>query len=401
MDTQTVGTRTQTVVGLFDSFSDAQAVVRDLEREGFTRDDISIVANDANGEYTSTTRETHKGDSESPEVRSGDTASGAGKGAVIGGVAGLALGLAALAIPGIGPVVAAGPIATALAGAGVGAAAGGLIGALTHLGVPEEDARYYDEGVRQGGALVMVKASGERASRAAEILESSGAENVDKDAHPTIRASGDRGTSERPNATYQQNEREVKVPVVKEDLAVGKRQVNKGGVRVFSHMSEQPVQENVNLREEHVHVDRRPVDREATEADFQNFKEGTIEVRETAEEPVVSKRKRVVEEVAIGKDVTSRTEQVKDNVRQTEVNVEKLPPNEPARTRAVGSTYDDESSPAYRYGSELANDPRYRGKQWNIIEPEVRRNWDTRGEGAWESAKDSIRRGWEKMTGQR
>jgi len=393
MDTQTAGTRSQTVVGLFDSFSDAQAVVRDLEREGFTRDDISIVANDASGEYASRTG----------EGQTGDAAAGAGKGAAIGGVAGLALGLAALAIPGIGPVVAAGPLATALTGAGIGAVAGGLIGALTHMGVPEEDARYYDEGVRQGGALVMVKAAGDRATRAAEILERSGAENVDEDAHPDSGTMAGRtmGSEVNTGNRTMSDDRKMTVPVVKEEIAVGKRAVSKGGVRVYSHMTEEPIRENVNLREEHVRVERHPVDRDANEADFQNFKEGTIEVRETAEEPVVSKRKRVVEEVVVGKDVSSRTEQVADKVRRTEVEVEKIPSSEPARTRSVGSTYDDESSPGYVYGSTLASDARYRGKDWNTIEPEVRRNWEARGEGAWESAKDSVRRGWEKITGQR
>ncbi len=382
----------QTVVGLFDNFSEAQAVARDLEQEGFARGDISIVANDATGEYASKTGEGH----------TGDTVSGMGKGAALGGAAGLALGLAALAIPGIGPIVAAGPLATALTGAGIGAVAGGLIGALTNMGVPEEDAKYYSEGVREGGALVMVKASGDRAHRAATILERSGAANVEENSGTAVPKTTPAKTSAKPLASGARanvtGDREVTLPVVEEEIAVGKRAVSKGGVRVFSEVTEKPVQESVNLRDEHVHVERRPVNRDASEADFQNFQEGTIEVRETAEEPVVSKRKRVVEEVVVGKDVTSRTEQVSDKVRRTDVKVEKIGASESGRA-ASGADY-NESSPGYLYGSSLANDARYRGKEWSAIESDVRRDWDSRGEGTWESAKDSVRRAWEKMTGQ-
>lgn len=166
----------KTVVGLFDTFTEATEVARDLEGQGFSREDISIAANDATGEYAG-------GDLADP-------GSGAGTGAAIGGAAGLALGLVALAIPGVGPIIAAGALATALTGAGIGAVAGGLIGALTHMGVPEEEAGYYTEGVKQGGALVMVKASGDRADRAAAILERSGAEDVDE-REATVRPRGE------------------------------------------------------------------------------------------------------------------------------------------------------------------------------------------------------------------
>lgn len=114
---------------------------------------------------------------------SGDVAAGAGSGAVaggvIGGAAGLMAGLAGLAIPGVGPLVAAGPIVAALAGAGVGAVAGGLIGALRNVGVNDEDAEYYAEAVRRGGALVAVKAEDHRAQDAADIMREHGAIDIE------------------------------------------------------------------------------------------------------------------------------------------------------------------------------------------------------------------------------
>src|SRR5581483_3661143 len=117
---------------------------------------------------------------------------------------------------------------------------------------------------------------------------------------------------------------ELGLPVVKEELKVGKRVVQKGGVRVYSQTSETPVEERVNLREERVRVNREPVNRPATEADFRAGREQVIEVPEYSEEPVVAKEARVVEEVRIGKDATERTETVKDTVRRNDVTVEKL-----------------------------------------------------------------------------
>jgi uncharacterized protein (TIGR02271 family) len=115
---------------------------------------------------------------------------------------------------------------------------------------------------------------------------------------------------------------EVAIPVMEEELQVGKRQVERGGARVRSRVIERPVEEVVRLREERVRVERRPVNRPVTEADLRAFREGTIEVTERAEEPVVSKQARVIEEVVVGKDVGERTETVRDTVRRTEVDVE-------------------------------------------------------------------------------
>ena len=113
------------------------------------------------------------------------------------------------------------------------------------------------------------------------------------------------------------------IPVVEEEIAIGKREVERGGVRVRTEVEERPVQEQVNLREEHVRVERRPVDRPASEADINRAQQaGTLEVREKAEEAVVQKQARVVEEVVVGKEATERTETVRDTVRRTDVEVE-------------------------------------------------------------------------------
>lgn len=164
----------KTIVGSFDSFNEAHQVANDLRAAGFLDSDISIVANNAAGEYRDDPRVTTTKDTDTSA-----TAKGAVTGAVVGGGAGLAASLAGLAIPGIGPIIAAGPIVATLAGAGTGAVAGGLIGGLVDLGVPESDAQYYAESVRRGGALVTVRADESRADEVTAILRRHGAVDIE------------------------------------------------------------------------------------------------------------------------------------------------------------------------------------------------------------------------------
>jgi hypothetical protein len=150
---------TKTVTRLFNRFDDAKAAVAELERMGIPHSDISIVANNADGAYVNDGR-TVTADEKAREAGD-DAGKGATVGAGLGGAAGLLAGLGMLAIPGLGPVVAAGWLAStavgAVAGAAAGGAAGGLVGALTKDGVDERDAHVYSEGVRRGGSLVSAR----------------------------------------------------------------------------------------------------------------------------------------------------------------------------------------------------------------------------------------------------
>lgn len=386
----------KTIVGLFDNFNDAQSVVSDLVNAGFDRSKISMVANDASGQYSTSlgsgggsgegvVRDTDS--SAGPVAESAGT--GAKAGAYVGGALGLLAGLGALAIPGVGPVIAAGPIMTALGstalGAGLGAATGGLIGGLVGLGVPDEEAGYYSEGVRRGGTLVTVSADDAMAQRAVDILNRHNAVDIDQrgsyyqqsgytgfdtsrpaytaDELTTYRASNPNvyGTTRSTTAdtmatpaatttsatattsgtamtggtqTVEAGDR-VAIPIVEEQIAVGKREVERGGARIHTRVEERPVSEQVNLREEHVTVERHAVNQPATDATAA-FREGTIEVTERSEVPVVSKEARVVEEVVIGKEATQRTETVSDTVRRTDVDVEEI--NTSTSTGTTGTT---------------------------------------------------------------
>ena len=342
----------KTVIGLFDNYAEAQTVVRELLGEGFADSDISVMAKDSKPGNTVVEYVEEDG-----EKQIQDMAKGAGAGAAIGGLAGLLVGLASLAIPGVGPVIAAGPLATFIAGAGIGATAGGLISGLTRLGVPENDANFYAEGVRRGGTLVSVNAADERADHAVAVMKRHGAVEIDKRAaewrqdgwtgfdesatHAAFEAytqgPGDKPTPNRDSDVTAEHQRipaqaigqgQVAMPVVEEKLEVGKREVDRGGVRVQSHVTETPVEENIQLREEHVHVERRPVDYTFHGSESEAFQESIVEIKEAYEELIVKKKARVVEEVIVGKDVEQRTETVRETLRRTDVEVEPLRPEQ-------------------------------------------------------------------------
>lgn len=165
------------VAGLFDDWKSAMAAITDLKAAAFTGDQIGVAMRDrtAQGRLV-----------EETETQAAEGAvSGAVGGGLLGALAGYLIGIGALAIPGIGPVLAGGALATAfgiaggtaVAGAGIGAAAGGVVGGLVGLGFPETEARHFEAGIRSGRVLVIVKA-GERSKEAVEILERQGADTA-------------------------------------------------------------------------------------------------------------------------------------------------------------------------------------------------------------------------------
>lgn len=182
----------------------------------------------------------------------------------------------------------------------------------------------YSTAAEGGKPVIMVKAQSDaEAARAVSILDSHGAIDVHDQAKESTNGSSKQGAITGSTATKSVNNNQ-KIPVVEEQWAVGKRKVEQGGVRVYTRESSRPVEETVNLREEHVIVERHPTNRPATQADLNAGKERIIEVRTTREEPVVSKTAKVVEEVEIAKTATERQQTVRDTVRRTDVDVEKL-----------------------------------------------------------------------------
>jgi uncharacterized protein (TIGR02271 family) len=303
---------------------------------------------------------------------------------------------------------------------------GGFFRSLFGTDEHREHHDVYAESVRRGSYVLTVDAeSEEQADRASEIMGRFNPIDIDersthwkKQGWSGYDASApqlSRDEIEKERSAYAQTRtadtsKTSAIPVIEEELKVGKRVVQRGGIRVFQRVRETPVQESVELREEHVKVKRRPVNKPATQADLAAFKEGSLEMRESAEEAVVSKTARVVEEVVVGKEVTQRTEQINDTVRRTDVDIERLGASEDdAEFRRhwqtaygkSGGRYEDYDA-AYRYGSTMAGSDRYKNYQWSDVEPQLRSDWESNHpESTWEKVKDAVRYGAERITGNR
>lgn len=179
-----------------------------------------------------------------------------------------------------------------------------ILRTIVEAGFDEKDARSYIEDTKRGKKLLAARGEQDRVDRALKIIER------------YEQASEKEGSTEE---TLQE---------VEEELSVGKRRVIQGGLRATTHVTEQPVEETVKLRTEHVDVEHRPVDRKLSSEEAEEaFQEKTIEMTETAEKADVQKEARVVEEVALRKTTEEHEEKIRDTVRRTDVEVEELKPS--------------------------------------------------------------------------
>ncbi len=194
---------------------------------------------------------------------------------------------------------------------------------LRELGVPDRDQNRLMEGVNKGGMIVAVAAIADHVQQVETIFENHKATKFDEAViTPTAPVVAAAPPVTAP-ATVVAGE--MAIPIVEEELQVGKRNVDRGGVRLYRRVVEIPVEESVTLHEEHINVERRPVDRAVSQGDLASQGERTIELKETAEEAVVGKTARVTEEVLLNKESFERTDQIHDTVRKTEVEVEQIP----------------------------------------------------------------------------
>ncbi len=194
---------------------------------------------------------------------------------------------------------------------------------------------HYARGVNEGGALLTVKTDDEDAEEMVMLMKQHGAREIEGGYGETTETTGAgyASTSQATGTDYSATREayagndvagQTAIPIVEEEMVVGKREVDRGGVRVYSHVVETPVQAQVDLHEERVNVTRRAVDRPATAADFEVGNRSTFEMRAMGEEAVVGKTSRVVEEVLVGKQGSDRTETINDSVRRTEVDVDRI-----------------------------------------------------------------------------
>jgi uncharacterized protein (TIGR02271 family) len=294
--------------------------------------------------------------------------------------------------------------------------ASGVVEKLVSAGAPQGEADLYQRGIERGGSLVTVTVDETQAAQAASIMQkhdpiyiealNEWLSSRDVDSTAVTRSTTDRVV------TTGTDVGETSIPVVEEQLRVGKREVSRGGVRVSSYVTETPVEEQIRLRDETIYVERRLVDRPLSSSDSDLFKERSFELTETDEEAVIAKEVRVVEEVIVSKAVEERTETVRDTVRRADVDIEYIAGNvsvngDYSRFETDFRNHYDQSSfknnytyeqsqPAYRYGYALAADQRYKGRDWSAIEGDVRGDWEKSNKGTWEQFKDSVRYAWER-----
>lgn len=318
----------QTVVGVFDNASDAQTAVDHLVSAGFSRDNIDVSA--YKGDSAGETNTTGSSDSLIPDRHQNTS----------------------------------GTLAEEVADdtKDVGSGIGGFFRSLFGDDENEDTHRYTTVASRSTVVTVHTQQMSD-AERAADILDQYGAVDVnDRSAQYTTGTSamgttattgtdnltGTTTTTGTDNLTGTTNytgttdtDANQTVKIIEENLQVGKRTVETGGVRLRSRIVEKPVEEHLRLRQERVTVQRNPVNRVATDADLNAFQGTNLEVVEHAEVPVVAKEARVVEEISLGKEVSEKDETIRDTVRKTEVDVENITPSTTTGTTTGTSTTTD------------------------------------------------------------
>ncbi len=265
----------QTVIGFFDNPSEAQSAVQQLEMAGISRQNIDISSGSQNSQVSDSGRNTDNSREEGNPISN-------------------------------------------------------FFKSL--FGSDNDDADRYSSVGQNAQSIVTVHAqSDDQAETAADILDDCGAIDVDERASQYgFERTGYSGGNERGRT----GDEDTTISRMEENLEVGKREVETGGVRVRSRIVERPVEESVRLREEHINVERNTVDRPVSGDELSNFQERDIELTERSEVPVVNKEARVVEEIRISKDVDQREETVRDTVRSTDVDIENIDQGNKNNTRS-------------------------------------------------------------------
>lgn len=390
----------RTIVALYDDFARASEAVEALVSAGYDRDNISVLTADPSGEYANQLQAQKTSD----EVAE-NAAAGAVSGGALGGAIGVILGLGALAIPGIGPVVAAGPLVAGLVGAGVGAVTGGILGTLVDWGVPREEAAYYYEGVRRGGALVVVTAISNQVDSISEILDDYDPVNIkrrsaywrdegwmgyqDEEEAYTATELGDRDLDRQRYTAYEDDSYYDYEPAYYRHY-----QANYGATNYPYSYYTPAYRYGYSLSNDEQY------------RDYDDW---------TTLEPV-ARRNWEAENDTVWDDVKDAVRQGWNELRAEWnemmadrggfMNVGLYDRYETAYRRHFNSNYErhgrdyDYYAPAYRYGYVLANDYR-EYDNWLTLEPVARRDWEKEHDTLWDDVKDAVQHGWEQVRGER
>ncbi|RMF21793.1 MAG: DUF2382 domain-containing protein [Cyanobacteria bacterium J083] len=306
--------------GLYSSRAEAEAAVRALRDAGFDMERVSVIAKDV--EQIAGQETTEEVGNKAEE----GATTGAITGGALGGITGLLVGIGALAIPGIGPILLAGAeataIATTLAGAGIGAAAGGLVGGLIGLGIPEEKAKIYSDQVAQGSFLVMVTGSAAEIAHAESIMRRYGVEEFDVYNIPGAKATTLADVDDDIRARTDIADEE-KIRLYEERVMVNKQRKKVGEVTIGKRVETETVQVAVPVQKERLVIERSgAVDGTVVDPSSVELKEGEVARLEVYEESAeIEKKPFVREEVNIRKEVEGDVVEAKETVRREELEV--------------------------------------------------------------------------------
>jgi stress response protein YsnF len=287
---------------------------------------------------------------------------------------------------------------------------------LRDCGFDEDIAAFYAERVRLGHNVIVFEApqDDEHFQRVASEMRACESPEInqklerwrqgDRNVFAEETAAGMEAGAAEPAPTTGETrtvEGEERIPIVEERAKIGKAETERGAATIRTHVEEEPIEEEVSLREEHVEVERTPADRPVDEGE-RPFEERTIEVSERAEEPIVSKEARVVEEVTVSKQETERTARISDVLRKTVVDVEThggLDDErilEEFRSSGAGGEFEDYRMGA-RFGHAYGSHPELRKVEYEEAEPSLRERYEEKhGKGAFDRAGDAIKRWWNK-----
>jgi stress response protein YsnF len=274
----------------------------------------------------------------------------------------------------------------------------GLTTTLANAGVSSGLVEHYMKALRQGETLELVTVEDNAASSVVDIMKRHAARYDESTpiASAAATESAASPTATTPGATsdsgrIEKLDGERVIPLIREELRIAKRDVNRGVAHVGLHVAERPVSEKIRLREEFIELDRRPVNRAPQPGELE-FRKTDFDVELRGEDAVIAKQVRVVEEIHLRKKIVERDETITDTLRSTELDLDEPQPQDlsayASHYGTLGGGNFEEARPAYDYGRQLNSSGTER---WEDVEPRARAAWETRHPGTWEKFRESVR----------
>jgi uncharacterized protein (TIGR02271 family) len=287
----------------------------------------------------------------------------------------------------------------------------GLFSTLSNAGVSGSLIEHYMKALRQGETMELVTVEDKNAGSVVEVMKRHAARYDESapiasaEAPIATAAASTVGAATTAGAIMggkkiEKLDGERVIPLLREELQVAKREVDRGSTHIGVHVTERPVSEQIRLREEFIEIDRRPMNRAPLPGELE-FRSTDVDIESRGEEAVVAKQVRVVEEVHLRKKIVERDETITDTLRSTELDVDDAHPQDlsayATHFGTLGRGNFEEARPAYEYGRKLHG---LATERWEDIEPRARAAWETRNPGTWDKFRESVRYAYSRARGE-